>query len=53
MAVHPNIQTKAQMEIDEIVGRERLPTLNDLGRLPYTQALVRELLRWRGVAPFG
>ncbi|GJJ12689.1 hypothetical protein Clacol_006933 [Clathrus columnatus] len=39
MAVYPDIQSKAQAQIDNIVGRERLPNLEDFERLPYVQAL--------------
>ncbi|GJJ11904.1 hypothetical protein Clacol_006142 [Clathrus columnatus] len=53
MALHPDIQEKAQKQLDDIVGRERMPNLNDFDKLPYVQALVKEILRWRGFAPFG
>jgi cytochrome P450 len=29
MILHPNIQEKAQAEIDRVVGSERLPTLSE------------------------
>ncbi|GJJ12682.1 hypothetical protein Clacol_006926 [Clathrus columnatus] len=53
MAIYPDIQAKAQKQIDDIIGRERLPNLDDFERLPYVRALIKELLRWRGVGPFG
>ncbi|GJJ12687.1 hypothetical protein Clacol_006931 [Clathrus columnatus] len=53
MALNPNIQARAQSQIDNIVGRERLPNLDDFDKLPYVRALIKELLRWRGVGPFG
>ncbi|KAJ7692267.1 cytochrome P450 [Mycena rosella] len=46
-----SIQKKAQMEIDLVVGRDRLPTLEDKPALQYITALVKELLRWKPVAP--
>lgn len=45
------IQTKAQAEIDAVTGRERLPTFDDRPRLPYVDAICRELLRWRPPIP--
>ncbi|KAJ7708873.1 cytochrome P450 [Mycena rosella] len=51
MLRHPEIQKKAQMEIDLVVGRDRLPTLEDKPALQYITALVKELLRWKPVVP--
>lgn len=49
----PEIQMKAQVEIDAATGRERLPTFDDRPRLPYVDAVCRELLRWRPPIPLG
>lgn len=53
MLLHPDVFAKAQAEIDTIVGTDRLPTFEDRERLPYTNTLVREVLRWGAVAPMG
>ncbi|KAF9025565.1 cytochrome P450 [Hymenopellis radicata] len=53
MVAHPEIQRKAQEEIDRVVGRERLPQLSDRPSLPYIEAILRETLRWQPVAPVG
>lgn len=53
MVLHPEQQKKAQKAIDEYIGTERLPTFDDLGKIPYVEALCREVLRWRPVAPIG
>ncbi|KAB0792149.1 hypothetical protein PPYR_14349 [Photinus pyralis] len=45
VVVHPDFQTKAQDELDRVVGRERLPTLEDKPQLPYVEAVVLESLR--------
>ncbi|GES60447.1 cytochrome P450 [Aspergillus terreus] len=50
MAMYPDIQEKAQAEIDRVAG-DRLPTFDDRAELPYTNAVVVELLRWLPVAP--
>jgi cytochrome P450 len=49
----PDTVTKAQKEIDEVVGSERSPDFDDLQRLPYVDAFVREVFRWRSVAIIG
>jgi cytochrome P450 len=53
MVAYPEVQRRAQTELDAVVGRDRLPTFADAPRLPYVCAIVREVLRWRPVAPLG
>jgi cytochrome P450 len=53
MALNPSVFRKSQEEIDSIVGAERLPSISDRVHLPYTDALILELLRWNVVAPNG
>ncbi|KIY72390.1 cytochrome P450 [Cylindrobasidium torrendii FP15055 ss-10] len=53
MAQHPDIQKKAQAEIDAVIGRDRLPTLDDRDSLPYVNALIKELLRVHPPVPTG
>ncbi|KAI0264155.1 cytochrome P450 [Gloeopeniophorella convolvens] len=49
--LHPDVQKKAQAEIDAVTGLERLPTFDDRTLLPYTDAICKEVLRWRPVTP--
>jgi hypothetical protein len=51
MLVYPDVQAKAQAEVDRVVGRERLPELEDAENLPYVQAVASECLRWLPVLP--
>ncbi|KAI0253747.1 cytochrome P450 [Lactifluus subvellereus] len=51
MLLYPDIQRKAQDELDVVTGRERLPTFEDRPRLPFVDAVCKEVLRWRPVAP--
>jgi cytochrome P450 len=46
MAKNPQVQRKAQEEIDRVVGTGRLPDVNDRPDLPYIEAIYRELLRY-------
>ena len=47
MVAHPEYQRRAQAELDAVVGRSRVPTFSDISSLPYMQAMVKEVLRWR------
>ncbi|CDO68203.1 hypothetical protein BN946_scf184938.g55 [Trametes cinnabarina] len=53
MAMYPEVQKKAQAELDAVVGQDRLPDFSDQRSLPYVSALVKEVLRWHVVAPIG
>ncbi|KAJ7083084.1 cytochrome P450 [Mycena belliarum] len=53
MILNPGVQKAAHTEMDNIIGRGRMPTLNDYDQLPYIRAIVKEVLRWRPVLPLG
>ncbi|PBK93436.1 cytochrome P450 [Armillaria gallica] len=53
MILFPEVQAKAQAEIDAVVGNDRLPGFDDREHLPYINALVLEVSRWHAVAPTG
>ncbi|KAG1907690.1 cytochrome P450 [Suillus fuscotomentosus] len=53
MTLFPDVQKKAQAEIDAVVGTDRLPSFADRNSLPYIEALVKEALRWNVVVPIG
>jgi hypothetical protein len=53
MVLNPEVQAKAQAEIDRVVGKDRLPNFDDRPALPYLEAILRETLRWYPVVPFG
>ncbi|KAI0040736.1 cytochrome P450 [Auriscalpium vulgare] len=53
LALHPDMQHKAQAELDAVTGRSRAPTFEDRVRLPYVDALCKELVRWRPIGPLG
>ncbi|EKM77276.1 hypothetical protein AGABI1DRAFT_77728 [Agaricus bisporus var. burnettii JB137-S8] len=50
MALYPNVQKKAQAELDQVLG-SRLPEFNDRPSLPYINALLKECARWQLVTP--
>lgn len=53
MTLYPEVQRKAQEEIDRVLGAGRLPKMTDRANLPYIDAVVKETLRWHPVAPMG
>ena len=53
MTLFPDVQRKAQAELDRVVGSHRLPNYEDLSNMPYVTATVMEVLRWMPIAPFG
>ncbi len=53
MAIYPEVQKKAQAEVDAVIGSDRLPVSADRPNLPYIDAVVKEVLRWNSVAPMG
>lgn len=53
MIMFPEVQAKAQEEIDRTIGTDRLPQLADRGQLPYVEGVVKEVFRWFTVTPLG
>jgi cytochrome P450 len=53
MLANPTAQKKAQAEIDSLTGGRYLPSFEDEASLPYVSALVKEVIRWENVTPFG
>lgn len=53
MIKYPQVQKKAQAEIDRVVGHGRLPTFADRPALPYIDCLIKEAMRWKPMFPTG
>ena len=51
MLSFPDVQKKAQDEIDKIIGNDRLPALEDFDNLPYLRAVTDEVHRYRPALP--
>ncbi|KAH9925321.1 cytochrome P450 [Fomitopsis serialis] len=51
LALYPEVQRKAQAEVDAALGSNQLPKFSDHDSLPYVTALVKEIHRWRPVLP--
>ncbi|KAG1747256.1 cytochrome P450 [Suillus paluster] len=51
MLQNPEVQARAQAEIDSVVGSVRLPNFEDRPSMPYVEAVLREVLRWHPAVP--
>ncbi|KAJ8508614.1 hypothetical protein ONZ45_g9138 [Pleurotus djamor] len=53
MVLFPRVQEKAHLELDGVLEGCRLPSFEDQSSLPYSQAIMWELFRWKPVLPLG
>ena len=53
MTTFPEVCKKAQEELSQTLGDGVLPTINDCGRLPYLNAVIKETIRWGIPGPLG
>jgi len=53
LCAFPEVQKKIQDEIDHVVGQGCLPELDDRINLSYTEATIREVMRWHTLIPSG
>ncbi|XP_003254309.1 vitamin D 25-hydroxylase [Nomascus leucogenys] len=53
MALYPNIQGQVQKEIDLIMGPNGKPSWDDKCKMPYTEAVLHEVLRFCNIVPLG
>ncbi|KFO34693.1 Cytochrome P450 2J2 [Fukomys damarensis] len=51
MALYPEVQEKVHAEIDRVVGRVHHPCLTNRESMPYTNAVVHEVLRMGNIVP--
>ncbi|KAF9479692.1 cytochrome P450 [Pholiota conissans] len=51
MAQYPDIQKKAQAELENVIGKERLPEFTDMEFMPYLEAVILETQRWHTITP--
>ena len=53
MVLYPEVQKRAQEEMDSVLGYGYLPQFGDKDALPYLKAVLHEVLRWNPPAPLG
>ncbi|CAL8126604.1 unnamed protein product [Orchesella dallaii] len=49
----PGVQSKFQQEIDLVTANSRNVSVNDRSSMPYTSALIEEILRYSSIVPGG
>ena len=53
IAHYPEVQHKLTEEVDQVIGDNRMVSLSDKSSMPYTRALILELLRYSSIVPLG
>eukprot|EP00057_Strongylocentrotus_purpuratus_P003026 XP_003725760.2 PREDICTED: steroid 17-alpha-hydroxylase/17,20 lyase [Strongylocentrotus purpuratus] len=51
MTEHPEIADRVRKEIDDVIGRDRIPVIEDRRSVPYAEATLYEVLRYASIAP--
>lgn len=51
LAINQKVQERLHQELDDVIGRERLPELADKPNLPYLEATIHEVLRYSSLVP--
>ncbi|XP_070771692.1 cytochrome P450 1B1 isoform X2 [Enoplosus armatus] len=48
---YPEVQVRLQQEVDKVVDRSRLPSIEDQPQLPYVMAFIYEVMRFTSFVP--
>ena len=53
MLNYPEVMKRCKAEIDDVIGRNRAPSMKDKASLPYVESTLLEIQRMTSIAPFG
>ncbi|XP_067317959.1 cytochrome P450 2G1-like isoform X1 [Anolis sagrei] len=53
MMKYPEVEEKVHQEIDNVIGRNRVPAVKDRVNMPYTNAVIHEIQRLVDILPAG
>ncbi|KAM4696312.1 cytochrome P450 2C18-like [Rhinophrynus dorsalis] len=48
---HPDVEERVHKEIDQVIGRNRAPCVEDRTHMPYTDAVIHEIQRFINLLP--
>lgn len=51
MLHNPHVMAKVKAELDAVVGRSRMPSIDDMSSLPYTESTILESMRRASIVP--
>ncbi|XP_054165847.1 cytochrome P450 2J3-like [Oppia nitens] len=51
LATYPDIQKRLQQEVDEVIGVNSIPEYGYRQHMPYLQAFIHEIIRYRSISP--
>ncbi|XP_078497346.1 cytochrome P450 2D15-like [Lissotriton helveticus] len=51
MLLHPDIQSQVHQEIDQVIGPNRRPVMDDQASMPFTNAVILETQRYGDILP--